>query len=113
VDDIIVFHPLSREHLTHIVDIQLERLRKRLADRDLKLTLSSEAQKQLADEGYDPLYGARPLKRVIQQRIENPLASRILEGEFAPGDTIVVEPDRASGNFRFRKAAAQTERAEA
>jgi ATP-dependent Clp protease ATP-binding subunit ClpB len=106
VDDIIVFHPLGREQLAHIVDIQLERLRKRLADRDLSLVLGDAARKQLADEGYDPSFGARPLKRVIQQRIENPLASRILDGEFAPGDTIVVEADKASGNFTFQKGAA-------
>ncbi len=103
VDDIIVFHPLGREQLTHIVDIQLERLRKRLADRDLSLRLTEGAKKQVADEGYDPLYGARPLKRVIQQRIENPLASRILEGGFAPGDTIEIDVDKASGHFTFEK----------
>src|SRR5690606_10609792 len=103
VDDIIVFHPLGREQLTHIVDIQLERLRKRLADRDLSLRLTEGAKKQVADEGYDPLYGARPLKRVIQQRIENPLASRILEGGFAPGDTIEIDVDKASGHFTCEK----------
>jgi ATP-dependent Clp protease ATP-binding subunit ClpB len=103
VDDIIVFHPLSREDLAQIVEIQLERLRRRLADRNLALELSEAARRQLAEEGYDPLYGARPLKRLIQQRIENPLASRILDGEFAPGDTISVEADKASGNFTFQR----------
>ena len=113
VDDIIVFHPLSRENLAEIVDIQLERLRKRLADRDLTLELSDAARKQLAEEGYDPSFGARPLKRLIQQRIENPLASRILEGEFAPGDTIAVELDKASGNFVFKKGAGAAKQAAA
>ena len=106
VDDTIVFHPLGREHLASIVDIQLGRLRRRLADRDLSLDLTDAAVKQLADEGYDPLYGARPLKRVIQQRIENPLAGRLLSGDFAPGDTVRVDADTASGNFTFEHAGA-------
>src|SRR5690606_35262721 len=80
VDEMIVFHPLDREQLTKIVDVQLEHLRARLADRNLKLYVSDEAKKLLAEEGYDPTFGARPLKRVIQQRIENPLASMILKG---------------------------------
>ncbi|MEL7238873.1 MAG: AAA family ATPase, partial [Planctomycetota bacterium] len=104
VDDVIVFHPLGREQLTHIVEIQLERLRKRLADRDLTLELTDAAAKQIADEGYDPQFGARPLKRVIQQRIENPLASAILDGQFAPGDTIRIDVDAASGSFTFENA---------
>ena len=101
IDDTIVFSPLGREQLTHIVDIQLGRLRKRLADRDLGLELTDAALKQLGDEGYDPQFGARPLKRVIQQRIENPLAQQILNGQFAPGDTIRVDADKSSGNFTF------------
>src|SRR3954466_14663369 len=103
VDAIIVFHPLSKEQLTRIVDVQLDGLRKRLATRGLKLALSEEAKKLLADEGYDPNYGARPLKRVIQQRIENPQASRILRGEFADGDRIIIDTDAAKQDFTFRK----------
>ena len=101
IDDTIVFHPLGREQIGRIVDIQLNRLRRRLADRGLSLELTDVALKQLGDEGYDPQFGARPLKRVIQQRIENPLAGRLLDGEFGMGDTIRVDVDRASGNFTF------------
>jgi ATP-dependent Clp protease ATP-binding subunit ClpB len=91
VDDVVVFHPLGREHIRRIVDIQLGYLHARLADRDMELELTDAARDQLADAGFDPVYGARPLKRAIQQRIENPLAQRILAGEFAPGDTILAD----------------------
>jgi ATP-dependent Clp protease ATP-binding subunit ClpB len=101
IDETIVFHPLGKEQLEKIVDVQLANLRKRLATRGLSLVLTDEAKKLLADEGYDPAYGARPLKRVIQQRIENPLASRILKGEFAEGDTIRVDVDPARHDFTF------------
>ncbi len=90
IDDVVVFHPLAPEHLAAIVDIQLRYLHERLAERDMKLSLDAAAQEQLAEAGYDPVYGARPLKRAIQQQLENPLAQRILNGEFAPGDTISV-----------------------
>jgi ATP-dependent Clp protease ATP-binding subunit ClpB len=90
VDDLVVFHPLEREHIRRIVDIQLGYLRKRLADRDMALTLDDRAINRLADAGFDPVYGARPLKRAIQQQLENPLAQRILAGNFGPGDTIAV-----------------------
>ncbi len=109
IDDTIVFEPLSREHLTGIVKIQLERLEQRLADRDLKLTLTEAAVKQLGDEGHDPQYGARPLKRVIQQRIENPLAQRILDGQYPPGTTVRIDADQASGHFTFDTANEQVE----
>ncbi|NBC22575.1 MAG: ATP-dependent chaperone ClpB [Gammaproteobacteria bacterium] len=91
VDDVVVFHPLGREHIRRIVDIQLGYLHARLADRDMELELTDAARDQLAEAGFDPVYGARPLKRAIQQRIENPLAQRILASEFAPGDTIVAD----------------------
>ncbi len=103
VDEIIVFHPLSKDQLGEIVDVQLNHLRKRLALRNLKFEISDSAQRLLAEEGYDPTYGARPLKRVIQQRIENPLASRILKGEFAEGDTIRVDADPTKHDFTFNK----------
>ncbi len=103
IDETILFHSLTREQITTIVDVQLENLRRRLAARNLKLALSEEARKLLADEGYDPTYGARPLKRVIQQRIENPLATRILSGEFADGDTIRI--DAGQHTFTFSKGA--------
>jgi len=90
VDDVVVFHPLSREHIRLIVDIQLGYLIDRLADREMRIHLSDAARDRLADAGFDPVYGARPLKRAIQQQIENPLAQEILEGKFLPGDVIEV-----------------------
>ena len=90
VDDIVVFHPLSREHIRRIVDIQLGYLHDRLAERDMRIHLSEAARDKLAEAGFDPVYGARPLKRAIQQQIENPLAQEILQGKFKPGDVIDV-----------------------
>ncbi len=103
IDEIILFHSLSKDQLTQIVDVQLESLRKRLAQRNMKLELDDAAKKLLADEGYDPTMGARPLKRVIQQKIENPLASHILRGDYGDGDTIHVTADRAKQEFKFEK----------
>ncbi len=91
IDEIVIFHQLSREHLKKIVDIQLRHLRDRLAHRELGLQLTDRAKEKLARDGFDPAYGARPLKRLIQQEIENPLARTILSGAFAPGDTIKVD----------------------
>ena len=90
IDDVVVFHPLDAAHLRSIVDIQLKYLHARLGERDMALSLDEPAREQLAQAGYDPVYGARPLKRAIQQQVENPLAQRILNGDFAPGDTIRV-----------------------
>ncbi len=103
VDDVVVFHPLGREEIRLIVDIQVGRLRQRLVERDLQLVISDSAMDRLADAGYDPVYGARPLKRAIQQQVENPLAQRILAGEFSPGDTITVEVE--SDHLSFIRAA--------
>jgi ATP-dependent Clp protease ATP-binding subunit ClpB len=96
VDDVVVFHPLTREHIRLIVDIQLGYLHDRLADRDMRIHLSDAARDKLAEAGFDPVYGARPLKRAIQQQVENPLAHEILQGKFQPGDVIEVgvEDDR-------------------
>ena len=105
VDDIVVFHPLEAEHIRRIVDIQLEHLRQRLGERDIGLVLDSEARDRLADAGYDPVYGARPLKRAIQQQIENPLAQRILNGDFEPGDTIRVTVEAGALGFTQGDAA--------
>ncbi len=90
IDDVVVFHPLSREHIRKIVDIQLGYLHDRLAERDIRISLSDAARDKLAEAGFDPVYGARPLKRAIQQQVENPLANEILSGKFRPGDTIEV-----------------------
>ena len=99
VDDIVVFHPLSREQVRDIAAIQVDVLKKRLEEQDLHLEMSAEAADALVEEGYDPVYGARPLKRVIQKRIENSLASRLLGGEFSPGD--VVRVGFADGAYTF------------
>jgi ATP-dependent Clp protease ATP-binding subunit ClpB len=101
IDEVIIFHTLSREQLDKIVDVQLNYLRKRLATRQLKLEVSDAAKRLLGEEGYDPMYGARPLKRVIQQRIENPLASKILSGAFREGQTIKVDVDPTKHDFTF------------
>jgi ATP-dependent Clp protease ATP-binding subunit ClpB len=103
IDDTIVFRPLSREQIGRIVEIQLERLRNLLQDRQLKLELSPAAREKLADQGYDPIYGARPLKRAIQQRIQNPLAMQILQGSFQAGDTIQVDADDSGFIFSARR----------
>jgi ATP-dependent Clp protease ATP-binding subunit ClpB len=90
VDEVVVFHPLGREHIRAIVQIQLGHLRRRLADRDIGLEVDAAATDLLGEAGFDPVYGARPLKRAIQQQLENPLAQRILRGDFGPGDVIHV-----------------------
>jgi ATP-dependent Clp protease ATP-binding subunit ClpB len=88
IDDIVVFHPLGGEQIRSIVEIQLVYLRQRLAERDMDFSLDDKARDHLAEAGYDPVYGARPLKRAIQQQVENPLAQAILRGEFGPGDRV-------------------------
>jgi len=103
VDDVVVFHPLQPEHIRRIVDIQLDYLRQRLADREMSLTFDSEALNRLADAGFDPVYGARPLRRAIQQQVENPLAQRILAGDFEPGDTVAVSAPEV-GSLSFARA---------
>jgi len=100
IDDLVVFHPLSREHIRKIVDIQLGYLHERLAERDIQIHLSDAARDKLAAAGFDPVYGARPLKRAIQQQVENPLAQEILSGKFSPGDVIEVGVDHDRLDFR-------------
>ena len=99
IDDLVVFHPLESEHIRKIVDIQLQYLHQRLGEQDLKLVLSDEAGDRLAEAGYDPVYGARLLKRAIQQKLENPLAESILNGDFEPGDTIEISVSDDRLNF--------------
>jgi ATP-dependent Clp protease ATP-binding subunit ClpB len=104
IDEVVEFHPLSKEQLAEVVELQLRRLRDRLADRGLGLELTDAAKEQLVEAGWDPTYGARPLKRAIQRLVENPLALRLLEGEFAEGDTVRV--DVQDGEVVFAKAEA-------
>jgi ATP-dependent Clp protease ATP-binding subunit ClpB len=102
VDEVIVFRPLTEDQLTAIVDIQLHRLEKRLAERHVNLVVTDAARKLLAQRGWDPVYGARPLKRAIQRLVQDPLAMMLLEGKFSEGDTIEV--DVAKGELTFSKA---------
>jgi ATP-dependent Clp protease ATP-binding subunit ClpB len=101
VDEIIFFHSLGLEHLKHIVDIQVRGLLKRLEDRKIHVELTDTARGFLVSEGFDPMFGARPLKRTIQRRVLDPLAMRVLEGEFREGDSIVV--DMGQNELTFQK----------
>ncbi len=101
IDDVIIFNPLSREHLYKITDIQLEALASRMRDRKLEFAITDAARELLLEEGYDPAYGARPLKRAIRHKLENQLAKKILEGQFADGDHIKI--DAANHSFSFNK----------
>jgi len=102
IDEIVVFEPLDKEQLAEIAELQLGRLRARLAERKLTLVLTEAAKDVLAEAGWDPTYGARPLKRALQRLVENPLAQRLLEGEFAEGDTIRI--DAQNGELVFERA---------
>jgi len=108
IDETVVFHALDAEHIASIAGIQLKILASRLTKMDLTLDVSPAALAELAKVGFDPVFGARPLKRAIQQRIENPLSKLLLEGKFLPKDTIAVsvDPVRAPGEFAFTKAEA-------
>jgi ATP-dependent Clp protease ATP-binding subunit ClpB len=106
IDETIIFHPLGREHLGRIVDLQVKRLDKQLAQRDISLVVTEAAREAIATEGYDPTYGARPLKRVIQQRIQNPLATELLKGSFVEGGHITV--DYRDGEFVFSSQRPET-----
>ena len=99
VDDVVVFHPLGMEEIRKIVDIQLGDLQRRLAERDIRIELSDAARDRLGEAGFDPVYGARPLKRAIQQQVENPLAEAILRGEFGPGQVITIDAGEEGLSF--------------
>ena len=96
IDEIVLFHPLTREHLKHIVDIQMQQVSKRMAERKIEIELTDAAKEFLVREGYDATYGARPLKRTIQRLILDPLALQVLEGKFAEGDTVVVDLEKGA-----------------
>jgi ATP-dependent Clp protease ATP-binding subunit ClpB len=102
IDEIVVFHPLDQANITSIARIQLKSLEDRLRKLEIRLDVTDEALKVVAQAGFDPIYGARPLKRAIQQQIENPLAKEILGGNFAPGDTVHVREKK--GGIAFAKA---------
>jgi ATP-dependent Clp protease ATP-binding subunit ClpB len=102
IDEIVVFDSLTRDQLGEIVELQLARLRERLAARGLSLELTDAAKEAVTEAGWDPTYGARPLKRALQRLVENPLALRLLEGDFAEGDTVRV--DAENGELVFERA---------
>jgi ATP-dependent Clp protease ATP-binding subunit ClpB len=102
VDEVVVFHPLAREQIRAIANIQIDFLRRRLEDRNLEMQISEAALDRIGEAGFDPVYGARPLKRAIQQDIENQLAQEILAGKFLPGD--VIEVDVEADHLVFRKS---------
>jgi ATP-dependent Clp protease ATP-binding subunit ClpB len=106
IDEVVVFGQLTREQLAEIVELQLKRLQARLAERGISVELTPAAKEHLAQAGWDPTFGARPLKRALQRLVENPLALRLLEGDFAEGDTVLV--DARDGELVFEKAAAVT-----
>ena len=91
VDEMVVFHPLVRKQIRAIAEIQIKLIEQRLAEREIKLTITSQAMDAIAEAGFDPVFGARPLKRALQQRLENPLAQEILSGRFGPGETVTVD----------------------
>ena len=101
LDELVVFHPLGKTQIRAIAKIQTDYLAKRLAEKQIKFEISDAALAVLGEVGFDPIYGARPLKRAIQQQVENPLAQALLRGEFLPGDSLLV--DAAHGQIQFRK----------
>jgi ATP-dependent Clp protease ATP-binding subunit ClpB len=111
VDDIVIFRQLSREQIVEIIEVQLERFRSMLADRNMTLVLEDSARELLAREGYDPMYGARPLKRAIQTLIQNPLATKLLRGEVLPGQTIRVRAEGDAMEFETETNAAEAAQA--
>jgi ATP-dependent Clp protease ATP-binding subunit ClpB len=106
IDDIVIFHQLSREQIGQIIDVQLERLRRMLGERQITIALDDAARALLAREGYDPMFGARPLKRAIQTLIQNPLAVKLLRGEVAPGQTVKVSAEGDEMKFTTGDTAA-------
>ena len=104
LDEIVLFHSLGKEELSRIVDIMLRELNDRLSDRKIKIALTPAAKVRIAEIGFDPAYGARPLRRALQKRVEDPFAMRILEGEFPEGDRVTVDVD-PKGGFTFTRSA--------
>ena len=105
IDDVITFHPLTKEHLKSIVDLLIREVERRLAERDIKIEVNEEAKAWLVQKGYDPVYGARPLRRAIQRYVENPISTKILQGEFKEGDTIAIGLEKDNLSFAALEAA--------
>jgi ATP-dependent Clp protease ATP-binding subunit ClpB len=109
IDDIVVFNPLGREEISRIIELQLAHLRALLAERKITLELTEPAREVLFREGYEPAYGARPMKRALQRLVQDPLAQKILKGEILPGDQVTVDADAKSGELRFERASSMVE----
>jgi ATP-dependent Clp protease ATP-binding subunit ClpB len=107
IDDIVLFNPLGHEQLDQIIDLQIERLAKRLEERDITIELEPAARERLVQEGYDPAFGARPLRRAIQRLVLDPLAMEVLEGHVLPGDHVRVGLDTKSGEMKFEREGAE------
>jgi len=107
IDEVLIFHPLKREHIRRIVELQLDRLRAQLADKQIALDVTPAAVDAIAEQGYDPVYGARPLKRVIQQKVQNPLAMEILRQQFTEGARVAIGYDAGGFTFDLAEAAAE------
>jgi ATP-dependent Clp protease ATP-binding subunit ClpC len=105
LDEIIVFHALTEEQLRQIVDLLVKDLQKRLAERELEVEITDKAKSWLVKEGYDPMFGARPLKRAIEKYVENPLSTKLLRGEFGQGDTIIVDLGDKGLTFSVKRGA--------
>jgi ATP-dependent Clp protease ATP-binding subunit ClpB len=104
IDDIVIFRNLTRNQIRDIVEVQLEGLRQRLSEKNMSLVLSDKVKEVLAEKGYDPVFGARPLKRAVQKYLQDPLSLKILNGDFGEGDRIKVESDNGPGSFIFTKS---------
>jgi ATP-dependent Clp protease ATP-binding subunit ClpB len=107
VDEIVIFNPLGKEEIEKILDLQLTNLRKLLAERKIQIELTAKAHELLFREGYDPQFGARPLKRALQRLIQDPLAMKILDGDVLPGDALSVDADLKKGEMTFARGAAK------
>ena len=107
IDDIVLFSPLGKDQIEQVIEMQLRAVVKLLGEKQVTLRLTPAAKTLLFQEGYDPAYGARPMKRAIQRLIQNPLALKILDGEVKPGDEVIVDADSKSGEMKFERAAAK------
>jgi ATP-dependent Clp protease ATP-binding subunit ClpB len=110
VDEIVIFNALGKQEIEKIIDLQLANLRRLLAERKVQIELTPKAQELLFEQGYDPQFGARPLKRAIQRLIQDPLAMKLLDGEVAPGDSLTVDADPKRGEMTFARATAKAAR---
>jgi ATP-dependent Clp protease ATP-binding subunit ClpB len=110
IDEIVIFNALGKTEIEKIIDLQLENLSKMLAERKIAITLTEKAHELLYREGYDPQFGARPLKRAIQRLIQDPLAMKLLDGEIAPGDALTIDADLKKGAMTFERAKAKAAR---